>query len=30
VPPTDHTWTRSKLSWVKLADGLPQHAQRRP
>ncbi|CAN5858276.1 GFA family protein [soil metagenome] len=23
VPPRDHTFTRSKLSWVKLAAGLP-------
>ena len=25
VPPRDHTFVRSKLSWVKLADGLPSH-----
>ena len=23
VPPKDHTYTRSRLSWVHLADGLP-------
>jgi hypothetical protein len=23
VPPKDHTYTSSKISWVKLADGLP-------
>ncbi len=22
-PPIDHVWTSHKLSWVKLADGLP-------
>jgi len=30
VPPTDHTRTSSRLRWVKLADGLPQHAEARP
>jgi hypothetical protein len=25
VPPRDHTFLRSKLSWVKLADGLPAY-----
>jgi hypothetical protein len=29
VPPKDHTWTKSKLPWVKLADDLPVHAQSR-
>ena len=29
VPPRDHTWTRSKLSWVRLADDLPSYAQAR-
>jgi hypothetical protein len=23
VPPADHTWTSARLSWVKLADGVP-------
>jgi len=27
--PRDHTWVRSQLSWVRLADGLPQHAKQR-
>ncbi|HWL83259.1 MAG TPA: GFA family protein [Roseomonas sp.] len=25
VPPQDHTWVRSQLTWVRLADGLPRH-----
>ena len=25
VPPRDHTWARSQLSWVRLADGLPAY-----
>ena len=29
LPPQDHTFVRSKLSWVALADGLPQHARTR-
>jgi hypothetical protein len=29
VPPRDHTFLRSKLSWVKLADGLPAYAAAR-
>jgi hypothetical protein len=29
VPPKDHTWTRSKLSWVKVADDLPGHSEGR-
>jgi len=24
VPPRDHTYVRSRLPWVKLADGLPE------
>jgi hypothetical protein len=28
VPPHDHTWTRSRLSWVNAA-GLPEYPQRR-
>jgi hypothetical protein len=30
VPPTDHTRTSSRLRWVRLADGLPQHSEARP
>jgi hypothetical protein len=30
VPPTDHTRTSSRLRWVKLSDGLPQHPEARP
>ena len=30
VPPRDHTFTRSQLSWVKLADGLPTFSAARP
>jgi len=29
IPPRDHIWTRSKLSWVRLADGLPEHQEAR-
>lgn len=29
LPPRDHTWTRSKLSWIELADALPQYGKRR-
>lgn len=29
VPPLDHIWTRSKLSWIRLADGLPEYPQSR-
>jgi hypothetical protein len=29
VPPKDHTRTSSKLSWVKLADQLPEHQESR-
>jgi hypothetical protein len=29
VPPRDHTWTRSKLAWIALADGLPEHRENR-
>ena len=30
APPTDHTRTSSRLRWVKLDDGLPQHGEERP
>ena len=29
LAPRDHTWTGGKLTWVKLADGLPHYRQRR-
>lgn len=29
VPPLNHIWTRSKLSWIRLADGLPEYPQSR-
>ena len=29
LPPRDHTWTSSKLSWVKLADQLPEYKESR-
>jgi hypothetical protein len=29
VAPRDHTFTSSKLAWLKLADGLPQYRRRR-
>ena len=30
VPPTDHIHTSSKLRWIHLSDGLPQHPEVRP
>jgi len=30
VPPQDHTRTSSKLAWVHVSDGLPQHPEARP
>lgn len=30
LPPEDHTFMRSKLAWVALADGLQQHEGARP
>ncbi|RJF97904.1 GFA family protein [Noviherbaspirillum saxi] len=29
VPPKDHTYTRSRLGWIKLSDQLPQHQKAR-
>jgi len=29
VLPKDHTWTSSKLTWVRLADGLPSYRESR-
>ena len=29
VPPKDHTWVSSRLSWVPLQDGLPQYPEAR-
>jgi hypothetical protein len=29
VSPGDHIWTADRISWVKLADNLPQHARGR-
>src|SRR5262249_12277169 len=29
APPRDHTYTRSQLSWVQLADGLPRFSAAR-
>jgi hypothetical protein len=26
-PPTHHSWVSEALSWIKLADGLPQYAK---
>jgi hypothetical protein len=28
--PTDHMWVSEKMAWVKLDDGLPQHAKTAP
>jgi hypothetical protein len=30
VPPQDHTQTATKLSWVRIHDGLPEHPGARP
>ena len=30
VRPKDHTFVRSRLSWVRLADGRPEHSAARP
>jgi len=27
--PADHIWTEDRISWIKLADNLPQHARGR-
>lgn len=29
LPPRDHTWVRSRVSWLQLADGLPEYAKTR-
>ena len=29
VPPEDHTWTTSRLCWIKLSDGLPTYPRNR-
>jgi hypothetical protein len=29
LPPHDHTWTSSRLDWVKLADDLPLYPEAR-
>jgi hypothetical protein len=29
LPPEDHTRTSSKLEWLKLAGGLPEHLEAR-
>lgn len=29
LPPKDHTYTSSRLSWVRLGDGLPEYPERR-
>lgn len=30
LPPEDHTRTSSRLRWIRLADGLPEHREARP
>lgn len=30
VPPKDHTRTSSRLSWIRLADALPEYRESRP
>lgn len=30
LPPKDHTYIRSRLHWIKLADQLPQYQEARP
>ncbi len=29
ITPLDHIWTKRQLPWIKLADGLPRHAESR-
>lgn len=29
VPPRDHSWTQSRIGWVRTCDGLPEHRTRR-
>jgi len=29
VVPEDHTWTASRLCWIKLSDGLPTYPRNR-
>src|SRR6266540_1921857 len=29
IIPADHIWTEDRISWIKLADNLPQHARGR-
>lgn len=29
ITPVDHIWTKRQIPWVKLADGLPRHAESR-
>ena len=29
VTPADHIWTEDRISWIKLADNLPQYARGR-
>lgn len=30
ITPVDHIWTKRQIPWIKLADGLPRHAESRP
>jgi hypothetical protein len=30
LPPRDHTYTSSKLPWIRISDGLAQYAHARP
>ena len=29
VPPQDHTFVQERLAWMRMADGLPEHARTR-
>jgi hypothetical protein len=29
APPADHTWTRERIAWLRLGDGLPEYPRRR-
>jgi hypothetical protein len=29
ITPVDHIWTKRQIPWIKLADGLPRHAESR-
>ena len=30
IEPADHIWTKRRIAWIKLSDGLPRFAESRP